>query len=261
MLVVASGPSRELGAVAPGKGADSTASGASRAMPNALTRVSAATRRSRSGNRFPWLRAGAARLRATKSAHAGPSPPYHHAQGLSTQPKPICSTLNPTSRSADASQEEAARAPAWRGGGARQGRHPAPHRGPGAPAVRAGHRVPRDRHLAGAAHHGRVRRGLRRAGRGRPGGHHLRLGARRPPTTRSTAPRARRGAAAGRGAASRSSPAAGRGSWRPPTAAPARAAALSIGCSIELPFEQGAQPVRRPGDRTSATSSCARRCS
>ena len=35
----------------------------------------------------------------------------------------------------------------------------------------------------------------------------------------------------------------------------------SVGCNIELPFEQRHQPLRRRSRSTSATSSCARRCS
>src|SRR4029079_5693171 len=68
VLVATPVSSSELGVVAAGNGADSTASGASRAMPRALARVSAATRRRRSGNRFPWFRVGWAR----KAPRIGP---------------------------------------------------------------------------------------------------------------------------------------------------------------------------------------------
>ena len=42
--------------------------------------------------------------------------------------------------------------------------------------------------------------------------------------------------------ATRSSPAVGRASWRRPTGAAAKGGGLSVGCNIELPHEQGANP-------------------
>ena len=63
----------------------------------------------------------------------------------------------------------------------------------------------------------------------------------RRPTTPSTRSRARPPAWSAR-AGSRSSPAAGPGSWRPPTAGRRDAGACSIGLNIELPFEQGGNP-------------------
>ena len=56
--------------------------------------------------------------------------------------------------------------------------------------------------------------------------------------TRSRAP----SASGSRAPASRSSPAAGRGSWRPPTAARRDGGGLSVGCNIELPHEQAPNP-------------------
>ena len=58
---------------------------------------------------------------------------------------------------------------------------------------------------------------------------------------RTTPPRARSGAGSP-SAASRSSPAAARASWRRPTAARSEAGGLSIGCNIELPHEQAPNP-------------------
>ena len=52
----------------------------------------------------------------------------------------------------------------------------------------------------------------------------------------------RRSAAGWPRPATRSSPAADRARWRPPTAAVARAGGLSVGCNIELPHEQGMNP-------------------
>ena len=69
----------------------------------------------------------------------------------------------------------------------------------------------------------------------------LRLGAHASRTIRSTRRRRRRRGCSPR-PGSRSSPAPARASWRRPTRAPRRAAAESIGCNIELPFEQGANP-------------------
>ena len=60
---------------------------------------------------------------------------------------------------------------------------------------------------------------------------------------------------------SRSSPARGPGSWKRRTRARSEGGGRSIGCNIELPFEQGANPYVDTLDRTSATSSCGRRCS
>ena len=93
------------------------------------------------------------------------------------------------------------------------------------------------RPLAGAAHPVGVRRGLRRDEPRRPRRGRLRLGphAGEPPLLRA---RARRSASAWRRRATRSSRAAGRGSWRRPTGARARRAASRSGCNIELPHEQ-----------------------
>ena len=94
-------------------------------------------------------------------------------------------------------------------------------------------RLARDRPVADAADPGRVRRGLRRHGQGRPRGHRLRVGPDRASTTRCT-PWPERSAGAWPRPATRSSPAAGRARWRRPTGAVGRVA----GC------------------RSAATSSC-----
>ena len=73
---------------------------------------------------------------------------------------------------------------------------------------------------------GRVRSSARRA---------------RAPTIRSTTPRRRPRACSPR-RASRSSPAPARASWRRRTRARKLGGGRSIGCNIELPFEQGANP-------------------
>ena len=100
------------------------------------------------------------------------------------------------------------------------------HRGREAPSVPlgGGRRLHAHRHLARAAHHGRVHRGVRHARRRRPGGDDLRLGARR--AGRPALSRRRRRRPSGwRAANSRSSPAPGRASWRRAIAARNAAAA------------------------------------
>ena len=133
------------------------------------------------------------------------------------------------------------------------------HHRPAAARLAWRERLGAHRPVAGAADPGRVRGGVRRAGRARTGDRGLRLGAHpaRPPDVRP-----------GRGArppssstpASRSSPAAARGRWRPPTRAPARPAASASASASSSPGSRGSTTGSTSGS-TSATSSPARRCS
>ena len=81
------------------------------------------------------------------------------------------------------------------------------------------------------------------------GGHGLRLGAHHAddPLVRSGARDSARLLA--QGGLRRHHRRRARASWRRPTAARSRRAALSIGCNIELPFEQGVEPLRRRRDQ------------
>ena len=106
-------------------------------------------------------------------------------------------------------------------------------------------RVHPHRSLARAPHHGRVRRGLRHAGRHRHGGHHLRLGPHAADRSalpgRASSPR--RLLARG-GLPHHHRRRAGHHGGRQPRRR--EGGGLSIGCNIELPFEQGTNPyVRR----------------
>ena len=93
------------------------------------------------------------------------------------------------------------------------------------------------RSLAHFPHHGRVCGFVRDAVQGRAGRDDFRLGAHSPsnPYYKATVDSS---AANWRGTIWRSSPAAARASWRPPTGARPRSTGKSVGLNIELPHEQ-----------------------
>ena len=99
-------------------------------------------------------------------------------------------------------------------------------------------RLAAHRPVAGHAHPERVRHRLRGAGRGRPGGQRVRLGAHPPRPPDLPARRPGRRARWSR-PATRSSPAAAPAPWRPRTAGALEAGGTSVGLGIELPFEAG----------------------